>query len=63
MPKEAEDYVHRVGRTGRASARGMASTFAAPNEANDLRKIERKLAIKPRIFRVRTKTAAHAAAL
>ncbi len=62
MPKEAEDYVHRVGRTGRASARGMASTFAAPDEANDLRKIERKLAIKPRIFRVRSKTAvlAHA---
>jgi ATP-dependent RNA helicase RhlE len=62
MPKEAEDYVHRVGRTGRASARGMASTFAAPNEAHELRKIERKLAIKPRIFRVRNKTAALATA-
>ncbi|HEX3662684.1 MAG TPA: DEAD/DEAH box helicase [Acidobacteriaceae bacterium] len=62
MPKEAEDYVHRVGRTGRASARGMASTFAAPDETHELHKIERKLAIKPRMFRVRSKTAAHATA-
>jgi ATP-dependent RNA helicase RhlE len=58
MPKEAEDYVHRVGRTGRASARGMASTFAAPDETHELHKIERKLAIKPRTFRVRSKPAA-----
>jgi ATP-dependent RNA helicase RhlE len=60
MPKEAEDYVHRVGRTGRASARGMASTFAAPDETHELRKIERRLAITPRIFRVRNKPAAQA---
>ena len=60
MPKEAEDFVHRVGRTGRASARGMASTFAAPEEANDLHKIERRLAIKTRKFRVRAVTAAQA---
>ncbi len=62
MPKEAEDYVHRVGRTGRASARGMASTFASPDEANDLRKIERRLAIKPRTFRVRPVAATQARA-
>ena len=46
MPKLAEDFVHRVGRTGRASAQGVASTFAVPAERGDLRKIERTLSIR-----------------
>lgn len=54
MPREAEDFVHRVGRTGRASAQGVASTFAAPDEARVLRKMEQKLAITTKKFRVRT---------
>ena len=53
LPKVAEDFVHRVGRTGRASARGIASTFAGPAERNDLRKIERALSIRMTHFRVR----------
>ncbi len=53
IPKVAEDFVHRVGRTGRASAKGIASTFAGPAERNDLRKIERALSIKMNHFRVR----------
>ncbi|MGB7266575.1 MAG: DEAD/DEAH box helicase [Terracidiphilus sp.] len=53
MPKLAEDFVHRVGRTGRASAKGVASTFAIPAERGDLRKIERTLAITMKRFRVR----------
>lgn len=53
MPKEAEDFVHRVGRTGRAAATGVASTFTTPNEKGDLRKIERQLNIKIKRFRVR----------
>jgi ATP-dependent RNA helicase RhlE len=53
MPKEAEDFVHRVGRTGRASSRGVASTFAAPDEVRDLRKMERRLSIVTKKFRVR----------
>ena len=57
MPKEAEDFVHRVGRTGRASARGVASTFAAPDETHALRKMERTLAITTKKFRVRPRTA------
>ena len=54
MPKVAEDFVHRVGRTGRASAHGVASTFAIPAERGDLRKIERTLSISMKRFRVRT---------
>jgi ATP-dependent RNA helicase RhlE len=53
MPKEAEDFVHRIGRTGRAGNRGFASTFATAGERNDLRKIERQLAVKIKRFRVR----------
>jgi ATP-dependent RNA helicase RhlE len=52
LPKVAEDFVHRVGRTGRASAHGVASTFAAPAERNDLRKIERTLSLHMKHFRV-----------
>jgi ATP-dependent RNA helicase RhlE len=52
IPKAAEDFVHRVGRTGRASAKGIASTFAGPAERSDLRKIERALSIQVRHFRV-----------
>jgi ATP-dependent RNA helicase RhlE len=54
MPKMAEDFVHRVGRTGRASAHGVASTFAGPAERADLRKIERTLSIQMKRFRVRS---------
>jgi ATP-dependent RNA helicase RhlE len=54
LPKEAEDFVHRVGRTGRASARGVASTFAVAAERGELRKIERTLSLQMKRFRVRS---------
>ena len=53
LPREAEDFVHRVGRTGRASSHGVASTFAAPDEARALKKIERSLSVTPKKYRVR----------
>jgi ATP-dependent RNA helicase RhlE len=60
MPREAEDYVHRVGRTGRAQSTGMASTFAAPDEAHALRKMERTLDIMTTKYRVYAKHGAQA---
>ena len=46
LPKIPEDFIHRVGRTGRADSRGVASTFATREERGDVRKIERALQIK-----------------
>lgn len=41
LPENAEDYVHRIGRTARAGARGHAISFVAPNQRRELRDIER----------------------
>ncbi len=41
LPKFAEDYVHRIGRTGRAGASGIAVSFASNRDAVNLKKIER----------------------
>ena len=43
VPREAEDYVHRIGRTARADRDGRAVTFVAPDDMIRLRKIERLL--------------------
>jgi ATP-dependent RNA helicase RhlE len=43
VPVAPEDYIHRVGRTGRAEATGDAFTFAAPEEQNELKAIERAI--------------------
>jgi len=40
LPKFAEDYVHRIGRTGRAGSKGVAISFAANMDRHILRKIE-----------------------
>ena len=41
LPQVAEDYVHRIGRTGRAEAAGVAISLVAQEEAPLLRDIER----------------------
>jgi len=46
VPKMAEDFIHRVGRTGRAGLQGCASTLAAGAEVVELRQIERTLKLK-----------------
>ena len=41
VPQQAEDYVHRIGRTGRAKSDGDAYTFMSPDEIGMVRTIER----------------------
>jgi ATP-dependent RNA helicase RhlE len=41
LPMEPEDYVHRIGRTGRAGATGRATTFVTPRDRGLLREIEK----------------------
>ena len=55
IPQEAESYVHRIGRTGRAGQKGIAITFVTPREASKLAQIKRitktdiKMCIRDRI--------------
>lgn len=41
MPQEAESYVHRIGRTGRAGQKGIAITFVTPREMSRLGMIKK----------------------
>jgi ATP-dependent RNA helicase RhlE len=43
VPRVPDDYIHRVGRTARAETTGDAFTFVAPDEAAELRAIERAI--------------------
>ncbi|MEK7094350.1 MAG: DEAD/DEAH box helicase [Patescibacteria group bacterium] len=52
LPSNAEDYVHRVGRTARAGAAGHAISFATPDQRGDVRDIERliKATLPPKML-------------
>jgi len=41
LPDHTEDYVHRIGRTGRAGSTGKAISFAVPEQKRDIKQIER----------------------
>lgn len=41
LPDNPDDYVHRIGRTGRAGLPGHAISFATPDQRGDIRQIER----------------------
>jgi superfamily II DNA/RNA helicase len=47
IPTHAEDYVHRVGRTGRAGREGVAITLVAPADKKYLVAIEKLIEMKP----------------
>jgi ATP-dependent RNA helicase RhlE len=46
LPNMAEDFIHRVGRTGRMGSQGRASTLVAGAEVMELRAIERSLQLR-----------------
>jgi ATP-dependent RNA helicase RhlE len=46
LPQEPESFIHRIGRTGRAGAKGASWTFALPLERSDIRNIEGLLGAK-----------------
>lgn len=50
LPRDAQQYIHRVGRTGRAGASGTAITIYAPEEGGKLVKLEEKLGV---VFKAR----------
>ncbi len=41
VPEQPEDYIHRIGRTGRAGSQGFAVTFVTPETESQLRDIEK----------------------
>lgn len=41
LPEDAENYVHRIGRTARAGHKGHAISFATPDQGHDVRDIEK----------------------
>ncbi len=45
VPEKPEDYIHRIGRTGRAGARGLAIMIATPDQQRDVLDIERLMRI------------------
>ena len=46
LPNASDDFVHRIGRTGRAGAKGVATTFVTPLEKRDAKKLENELKIQ-----------------
>jgi ATP-dependent RNA helicase RhlE len=46
LPQVPEDFIHRVGRTARAGAEGVASTFSTREQRGEIRRIERELSLK-----------------
>ncbi len=45
LPTNPEDYIHRIGRTGRAGLPGRAISFATPDQRGEVRNIERLMRI------------------
>jgi ATP-dependent RNA helicase DeaD len=43
IPQFCDDYVHRVGRTGRMGREGVAYTFVTPEEGSELTRIEMRI--------------------
>jgi ATP-dependent RNA helicase RhlE len=51
LPEDAQNYVHRIGRTARAGHKGHAISFATPEQSGDVRDIEKLIRISLPITR------------
>ena len=51
LPDEAENFIHRVGRTGRAGKMGVASTLYTREERRDIKALEKMLGIRMEMMR------------
>ncbi len=56
LPNVPENYVHRIGRTGRAGANGVALSFCSPDERSELRAIERLIGQNVPVVNAQLKT-------
>ncbi|MBN1507279.1 MAG: DEAD/DEAH box helicase [Sedimentisphaerales bacterium] len=63
VPAYAEDYIHRIGRTGRATATGDAITLVSPDERDQLSRIERFIGNRIKLQEYDGFTCAHFAAV
>jgi ATP-dependent RNA helicase RhlE len=52
LPNVAEQYIHRIGRTGRAESKGIAISFIAPSDLDSKKEIEALMALKISIIDV-----------
>lgn len=52
MPDVVENYVHRVGRTGRGTSKGVAYSFCAEDEKNMLERLESYLGYQPKVMEI-----------
>jgi superfamily II DNA/RNA helicase len=50
VPNNSEDYVHRIGRTGRAGAKGRSFTFVTPNDAKTVLAIQKLIGKNIEVF-------------
>ena len=63
LPNDVETFIHRVGRTARAGAKGKAIMIAVPAQMNDLKIIEHAAKVKMKINSYRGKLSEEQAAL
>ncbi len=50
LPRSPKDYVHRIGRTGRAESHGKAITFVTPDDMKHFKLIQKKMGKKVEII-------------
>jgi ATP-dependent RNA helicase RhlE len=53
LPRSANDYIHRIGRTGRAGQQGYAVALICPDEEEHFRLIEKRMKKRCRVSKLR----------